>query len=134
MESSAWITPGLTRDEYFVVEDQHTAYHIGSGDVRVLGTPWMISFMERVSNRLVAGYLPEGMMSVGIHVDVRHLAPTPVNARIRVVVEVLETVKNRVTLKVEAWDHREKIGDGTHKRAVVEKAVFMDRVMGKTNA
>ena len=134
MESPAWIPPGLTREEFFVVEEHHTAYHIGSGDERVLGTPWMISFMERVSNRLVAGHLPDGLMSVGIHVDVRHLAPTPINARIRVRVEVLETLKNRVTLKVEAWDHQEKIGGGAHKRAVVDKGVFMDRVMGKNSA
>jgi predicted thioesterase len=134
MESSAWIMPGQTREEFFIVGEQHTAYHIGSGDERVLGTPWMISFMERVSNRLVAGHLPEGMMSVGIHVDVRHLAPTPVNARIRVVVEVLEVRKNRVSLRVEAWDHLEKIGDGTHKRAVVEKAAFMVRAKEKNGA
>ena len=90
--------------------------------------------MERVSNRLVAAHLPEGMMSVGIHVDVRHLAPTPVNARVRVVVEVLEIRKNRVSLRVEAWDHLEKIGDGTHKRAVVEKTAFMVRAKEKNSA
>jgi fluoroacetyl-CoA thioesterase len=55
MVDTGWIPLGLTREEVFVVEEQHTAYHIGSGDECVLGTPWMISFMERVSNRLVAG-------------------------------------------------------------------------------
>jgi fluoroacetyl-CoA thioesterase len=131
MELTATLTPGLTREETFTVEEQHTAYHIDSGDERVLGTPWMISFMERVSNRLVAEHLPEGQISVGIHVDVRHLAATPVNAQVRVRAEVLEMVKNRVKLSVEAWDSEEKIGEGTHTRAVVEKARFMEQVLAK---
>ena len=96
------IVPGMVREEKFIVEEQHTAYHIGSGDEKVLGTPWMISFMERVSNRLIAEKLPEGQMSVGIHVDVKHLAATPVQAEIRVRSEVLEVVKNRVKLSIEA--------------------------------
>jgi len=131
MDIHTWITPGLTREEYFVVEEEHTAYHIGSGDERVLGTPWMISFMERVSNRLMGENLPVGIMSVGIHVDVKHLAATPVKATIRVRVEILEINKNRVILQVEAWDHLEKIGEGTHTRAVIEKERFMERVLGK---
>ena len=126
------ITPGMIREETFLVEEQHTAYHIGSGDEKVLGTPWMISFMERVSNRLVAGQLPDGQMSVGVHVDVKHLAATPVKANVRVRAEVLEVVKNRVKLLIEAWDHQDKIGEGTHLRAVVDKELFMQRVLAKS--
>jgi len=126
------ITPGMIREETFLVEEQHTAYHIGSGDEKVLGTPWMISFMERVSNRLVAEQLSDGQMSVGVHVDVRHLAATPMKATVRVRAEVLEVVKNRVKLLIEAWDHQDKIGEGTHLRAVVDKELFMQRVMAKS--
>jgi len=125
------LKPGQIREETFLVEEQHTAYHIGSGDERVLGTPWMISFMERVSNRLVAEHLPEGHMSVGIQVDVKHLAATPINVQIRVRAEILEIVKNRVNLSIEAWDEQDKIGEGTHWRAAVEKDRFMQRVLGK---
>jgi len=131
MEIAELIKPGLIREETFTVEDQHTAYHIGSGDEKVLGTPWMISFMERVSNRLILGLLPAGYMSVGTRVDVKHLAPTPVNAKIRVRVEILDVVKTRVRLQVEAWDQHDKIGEGEHNRAVVAKVRFMERVMGK---
>jgi fluoroacetyl-CoA thioesterase len=132
MDLLEYITTGLTREEQFLVEEQHTAYHIGSGDERVLGTPWMISFMERVSNRLVLGHLPEGYMSVGIHVNVKHLAPTPVNALVRIKAEVVNVIKNRVLLQVDAWDHLEKIGEGAHMRAAVEKAQFMERVLKKS--
>lgn len=125
------LSPGLKREESFLVEDQHTAYHIGSGDERVLGTPWMISFMERVSNRLVGGHLSAGEMSVGIHVDVRHLAASPVGALVRVRAEITALAPKRVTLKVEAWDSQEKIGEGTHTRAVVNKDRFLNKVMEK---
>ena len=131
MELSNYIHPGMSREETFTVEEQHTAYHIGSGDERVLGTPWMISFMERVANRLIAQHLPEGYLSVGTHVDVKHLAPTPIHAVIRVRVEILEVVKNRVRLSVEAWDGQEKLGDGTHWRAVVERDRFVQRAQAK---
>ena len=131
MTLSNWITPGMTRQETFLVEEQHTAYHIGSGDEKVLGTPWMISFMERVSNRLIAAHLPEGQISVGVHVDVRHLAATPVNVEIRVRAEVLEVIKNRVKLSIEAWDSQDKIGEGTHLRAVVDKMRFMTGILAK---
>lgn len=131
MDVGDLIAPGMVREESFLVEEQHTAYHIGSGDEKVLGTPWMISFMERVSNRLVAEHLPEGLMSVGVHVDVRHLAATPVKVEIRVRAEVLEIVKNRIKLSIEAWDDHDKIGEGTHLRAVVERDRFMARVLAK---
>jgi predicted thioesterase len=133
MEFGNLIIPGMVREETFLVEEQHTAYHIGSGDEKVLGTPWMISFMERVSNRLIAECLPEGLMSVGVHVDVKHLAATPVNARVQVRSEILEVVKNRVKLSIMAWDNEDKIGEGTHLRAVVDKERFMTRVLAKTS-
>jgi len=125
------VRPGMVREEKFIIEEEHTAYHIGSGDEKVLGTPWMISFMERVSNRLIAEQLPEGQMSVGVHVDVKHLAATPMKVEIRVRAEVLEVIKNRVKLSIEAWDSEDKIGEGTHLRAVVDKSRFMDRVQAK---
>ena len=133
MEFIEIIKPGMIREETFLVEEQHTAYHIGSGDEKVLGTPWMISFMERVSNRLIAEHLPDGQMSVGVHVDVKHLAATPMKAQIRVRAEVLEVIKNRVRLAIEAWDDEDKIGSGTHLRAVVEKDRFMARVLAKSS-
>lgn len=132
MELSTYISPGLAREETFVVDEQHTAYHIGSGDERVLGTPWMISFMERVSNRLIAEHLPAGWMSVGTHVDVKHLAPTPIHSHIRVEVEILAVVKTRVQLAVSAWDAEEQIGSGFHTRAVVDRGGFVQRAQSKS--
>jgi predicted thioesterase len=115
---------GDIRVETFSVTEKHTAYHIGSGDSRVLSTPSMISFMEQVSNRLLASTLSEGTLSVGMHVDVRHLSPTPVGSTVRVRAELLDIERNRYLFQVTAWDQGGKIGEGTHRRAVVQWETF----------
>src|SRR5512139_3083652 len=96
MELSELIHPGMSREDTFPVTMDNSAIHIGSGSSRVLATPWMIAFMERVSHRLLTCCLPEGYSSVGTHLDVHHLAPTPVGATIRVKAEVLSLDGNRV--------------------------------------
>lgn len=125
------IQAGMTREEVFLVEEKHTAYHIGSGDTKVLATPWMISFMERVSNRLLADCLPEEFITVGTRVDVRHLAATPVNAKVMVHVEVLEVLDRRITLRIETWDNEEILGEGLHERVIVNRERFLKKAVEK---
>jgi fluoroacetyl-CoA thioesterase len=122
---------GLTREETFTVEEQHAAAHVGSGGSRVLATPWMIAYMERVSYRLLAEHLGEGESSVGVLVNIRHLAPTPVGASVRVKAEVERLENSQVTFTVDAWDQAEKIGAGSHKRAVIDEDRFLRRVAAK---
>ncbi len=131
MELSELIHPGMLREDSFEVTADNSAIHIGSGSSRVLATPWMIAYMERVSHRLLTCCLPEGYSSVGTHLDVRHLAPTPVGATIRVKAQVLSLDGNRVYFSIEAWDDQEKIGEGQHERVVIEEARFLRRVEKK---
>ncbi len=131
MELSELIHPGMTREDSFSITMDNSAIHIGSGSSRVLATPWMIAFMERVSHRLLTCCLPDGYSSVGTHLDVRHLAPTPVGATIRVKAEVLSLDGNRVYFSIEAWDDLEKIGEGQHERVVIEEGRFLRRVEKK---
>ena len=102
MELTDIIKPGMAREETFLVDEDKTARHVGSGASRVLASPWLIAFMERVSHWLIAEHLPEGFSSVGVHVDVRHLAPTPVGSQVRVRAEVIEVSETRVTLIIQA--------------------------------
>ncbi len=131
MEISELIHPGMTREDSFSITVENSAIHLGSGSSRVLATPWMIAFMERVSHRLLTCCLPDGFSSVGTHLDVHHLAPTPVGATIHVRVEVLSLDGNRVHFTVEAWDSLEKIGEGKHERVIIEEARFLRRVEKK---
>jgi fluoroacetyl-CoA thioesterase len=123
--------PGMDREESFIIEEEHTAIQVGSGTSRVLATPWMIAYMERNSHRLLAQSLPDGYSSVGVQVNVRHLAPTPVGKSVRVHSQITEIDGLRVTFTVQAWDEVEKIGDGTHQRYVIEEARFLKRVESK---
>lgn len=131
MEFGECIEVGMKHEVIFQVEEQYTAFHIGSGALRVLATPSMIGFMERTSHQLLTRCLPEGYSSVGAVVDVRHLAPTPLGWTVRVTSEVVEVDGRKVTLAVEAWDNQEKVGEGRHQRVVIDLNRFLARVEAK---
>ncbi len=131
MEASPIIRPGMSREETFEVREDHSASHVGSGSLRVLATPWMVAYMETVARALLGERLPEGTSSVGAHLDVRHLAPTPIGQRVRVRAEVLEVDGVKVSLSVQAWDEIEKVGEGRHLRVIIDEARFLRRVERK---
>jgi len=96
MVLSEKIKPGMTREEDFPVAEQNAAIHVGSGSSPVLATPWMIAFMERVSHRLLAEHLSPGETSVGIYLEIKHLAPTPVGGTVQVKTQITEILGNQV--------------------------------------
>jgi len=124
----------MYREIVFEVTEEHSAIQLGSGSLRVLATPMMIRFMEITSHRLLEGYLPEGFSSVGVHIDVRHQAPTPINNPVKVRAEILELNQSRVLFSVRAWDDLEQVGEGLHQRVVIDLARFMKRVEVNTKA
>jgi predicted thioesterase len=128
MDLTSLFQPGMKKEETFIIEDKHSAMHVGSGSSRILATPWMIGFMERVAHHLLAEKLPEGYSSVGALVNIRHLAPTPVGSQVNVRAEI-ETIEGlKVTFKVEAWDEAGLIGSGFHERVVIDTARFLRRI------
>lgn len=131
MDLSELFTPGMSREETFLIEEEHSAIHVGSGSLRVLATPWMIAFMETTARKLMSEHLPDGYSSVGAHVDVRHLAPTPVGKRLRVRTEVIAVDGLKVTFAVAAWDDQEQVGEGQHLRVIIDEARFLKRVSAK---
>lgn len=132
MDLTELIQPGITEETEFTVEAQHTASHVGSGSLRVLATPIMISFMEGTSHRLLARRLPEGYSSVGVLVNVRHLAPTPAGSQVRIISRVESVDGLRVTFTVQAWDGSELVGEGLHDRMVIDEARFLRRVAARS--
>jgi predicted thioesterase len=99
--------------------------------MEVYGTPMMIYLMEVASSEAIQVYLPEGWVSVGVGVNIQHLAATPVGFTVTAKAEVVAVSDNTVTLKVEAYDDVEKIGEGAHVRAPIEMARFGKRVNEK---
>jgi fluoroacetyl-CoA thioesterase len=97
----------------------------------VLATPEMIRLMEGAAVRAVDPLLPEGYSTVGIHVDVKHLAATPQGMRVRVRAELQEVDGRKLTFRVEAFDEVEQVGEGIHQRMIVDLAKFRQRVEAK---
>ena len=131
MNTNEYIKVGMREEIVVEVEEQHTAAHVGSGSLRVLATPIMIAFMEQAARDLLGKHLPAGYSSVGVHVDVRHLAPTPLGSTVRVQCEVLAVDGSKVNFSVQAWDTVEQIGDGKHQRVVINEERFLNRVNAK---
>lgn len=113
------------------VGPEHTAPRVGSGRVAVLATPVMINVIEAAALACVEDLLPAGHQSLGIHLDVRHFAATPVGMRVRATAELVAIEGRTLTFQVEARDDKEVIGDGTHSRVVVNVAKFDERVQKK---
>lgn len=125
------ITVGL-RGEAAVVVDQHnTATAMGSGNVPAFATPAMIALMERAAVNALRRHLDEGQESVGVAVDVRHLAATPVGKRVRAEAEVTAVEGRRITFAVRAFDAVEKVGEGSHQRILVDREQFIWKMATK---
>jgi predicted thioesterase len=122
---------GLTGTAELVVGDQHTAPRVGSGRIRVLATPVMINLIEAAALAAVEQSLPEHHQSLGTHLDITHIAATPVGMRVRATAEVLRVEGRTIYFKVRAEDERELIGEGTHERMVVNVERFDQRVQKK---
>ena len=131
MELMDNIKVGMQEQQEFVVQEEHTAGHVGSGSLRVLATPSLIGFMERAARDLMERNLPQGYSSVGVWVDVHHLAATPVDAKVRVSCEVTGIDGRKVDFSVQAWDEVEKIAQGRHQRVVIDVALFLQRLQAK---
>jgi len=125
------LKPGLTGSADLLVGVEHTAPSIGSGLVPVLATPVMINVIEAAALAAVEHLLPAGHQSLGIHLDVRHFAATPIGMRVNATAELIAVDGRTLTFRVEARDDREPIGDGSHQRVVVNVARFDARVQKK---
>jgi len=125
------LKPGLTGEVSLVVADEHTARHLGSGGVRVLATPQMILLMERASVAAIDHLLPEGYRTVGTGIDMRHLAPTPVGFEVKATSDLVEIDGRRLTCRVQVHDGVGLVGEGIHRRAIIEVSQFAERVAQK---
>jgi len=98
---------------------------------RVLSTPHMIGFMEYTARELAVQYLENGYDMVGTEVSIKHLAATPVGMSVTFRAEVLAVNDRRITFRVEAEDEKEKIGEGTHERTIINVARFATKLAAK---
>ena len=127
MDALAKVTMGMTAEKTVIVTSEMTVGHFVADMPQVYATPIMILHMEMASGSAIASHLPEGFVSVGMDVKVRHLSATPVGRTVRAISRVIRIDPKSVVFEVEAWDGDRKIGDGTHRRGIVNVLEFEKR-------
>ena len=127
------ITVGMKGAQELTVTDDLLANKVGSGLVAVYATPMMIAGIEGTAAASVAAELDEGKTTVGMQINVSHVAATPAGMKVRFETELTEIAPNGkvLTFKVEAYDEKGLIGEGTHQRAIVDKARFEAKAQAK---
>jgi fluoroacetyl-CoA thioesterase len=118
---------GMWAEMTATVSWEMTVGHFVAGMPEVYATPMMILHMEMASGSAIAAHLPEGFVSVGMDVKVRHLAATPVGRTVRAISRVIGVDRKSVVFELGAWDGDRKIGDGTHRRGIVNVVEFEKR-------
>jgi len=125
------ITVGMKGSTSTLVEREDTAAEVGSGNLLVYATPCMVALMEGAACEAISAALPEDKTSVGIELAITHISATPVGLDVRAEAEVTAVTGNVVSFQVTAFDETGKIGEGTHKRAIVTTQKFLDRTYAK---
>lgn len=113
---------GMTNEEGYIVDKKAVTTHLSG--VSVLATPVLIGWIEETALQLCKQVLPAGYDTVGCEVNVKHIAPTPMEMNVRVITEIEEVNGKIITFKVKAYDDNNKICEGTHVRAVIETERF----------
>jgi fluoroacetyl-CoA thioesterase len=122
---------GTSSELRFTVEPRHAIDFADGGMPAVLSTPNLLAWLERTAREAMASCLDDNERSVGMEIEIRHLAPTPVGQSVTCVARVIHTEGTQVTFQVEARDEQELIARGVHKRQVVLVDRFAQRVSRK---
>lgn len=125
------LQPGRIGSVTLIVAEEHTAPRLGSGRAPVFGSPAMIALIEAAAVACVEDQLADGQETLGIHLDVEHIAATPVGLSVTATAQLIEVSGRKLVFKVEARDARELIGRGRHTRIVVDSARFRAKVAAK---
>jgi len=100
----------------------------------VFATAMMVGFMEQTCIEALRPYLEEGQRTVGTHVDMSHVAATPVGMVVEARVELVEVQGKALVFKVACSDEAGPIGEGVHRRAIIDLRRFEERLAAKATA
>ena len=118
---------GLSSETDFVVTREMTIGHFIAGMPLVYATPVMVLHMEMAAGSAIASALPDGFFTVGMEISVRHLAATAIGRKVRAIAQVTAMDEKSVFFRIEAWNGERRIGEGTHRRGIVDLREFEKR-------
>ena len=128
MDAREVIKIGMSAERTLVVPPERTVGYLVPHMPMVYATPMMILEMEMAAADAISARLQSGWVTVGTEVDIRHLAATPVGARVRTTAKVIAVERRVIRFEVEAFDDLRRIGEGRHARALVDVASFTKRL------
>ena len=128
---SSAFQPGMTHELKIKTRLEDSARKFYPHLPDVYATPFLAGLMERVSAELINMHLQAGEQSVGISMNLKHMAATPLGMEIRVKTEVTAVEGRKLTFRLEAFDEVEQIGEATHERFVIQADKFNARVAEK---
>lgn len=122
---------GLTGSAEVPVSNSNTAKTMGSGDLDVFATPAMIALMEKAATLAVQPYIDEGSSTVGTVINVKHMAATPIGLNITARAQLVKVEGKRLVFSVEAFDGKDKVGEGWHERFIINAQKFISKACSK---
>lgn len=122
---------GLTFEKTITVTESHTARHLAGKGIRVLSTPEMVRLMEECALEGVLPFLQPDQNTVGIRVEMRHLAATPLGMKVTARCTLVEIDRRRLLFQAEVHDELEKVGEGSNDRFIVDRDKHEQRIEEK---
>jgi fluoroacetyl-CoA thioesterase len=123
---------GTTGEFSFVVGSEHIITFASDGMPAVLSTPNLIGLIEQTARESLQPFLEADERTVGMEIELRHLAPTPLGARVAITTRVIHTEGREISFQVEARDEQELIARGVHKRAAIRVGGLARRIARKS--
>ena len=125
------ITVGMKGEVGTLVEREDTAKEVGSGSLLVYATPCMVALMEGAACEAIQEALSDTQTTVGTELNIQHISATPVGLEVRAEAEVIAVEGKVITFQVTAFDEAGEIGNGTHKRVIVNAQKFLEKAYDK---
>ncbi len=129
---------GTTAEATYIVSDRDMASKLGISDKdkfpEVFSTSRMIALMETAAARAMVPLLKPGQMSVGVVVNIKHLAATPNHTPVSAVARFEGMEGKLYRFHVEAFDPGGKIGEGEHCRAIVDNERLLQGARNRMQA
>ena len=125
------ITVGMKGEVATLVEREDTAKEVGSGSLLVYATPCMVALMEGAACEAIQEALSDNQTTVGTELNIQHISATPVGLEVRAEAEVTAVEGKVITFQVKAFDEAGEIGNGIHKRVIVNTQKFLEKAYDK---